>query len=102
MGFNTSSSTTYPAIQMVSKVGSDPPSGFVLVKQSPGFNADFSCQKACRWGDYSGAEPDPAADLTGNSGIVWLTNEWNVASAKNKGNDSTSIDSRTWIWAATP
>jgi len=97
MGFNTSSAQEFPAIQMVSKIGAGPQSGFVLVKQSPGNNVDFTCQDACRWGDYSGAVPDPVADLTGATGKVWLTNEWNVASVNNK-----NIDWRTWIWGATP
>jgi hypothetical protein len=35
VGFTTSSSTSSPAIQMVSKIGANPQSAFVLVKQSP-------------------------------------------------------------------
>ena len=34
LGFTTSSTNAFPAIQMVSKVGSGAVSGFVLVKQS--------------------------------------------------------------------
>jgi hypothetical protein len=39
---------------------------------------DFSCPSSgetCRWGDYSGASPDPNATLPG-SGVVWGTNQW--------------------------
>ncbi len=97
MGFNTSSPTTFPAIQMVSKIGAGPQSAFVLVKQSPGVNEDFSCGPTCRWGDYSGASPDPGASLAGASGLVWLSGEWNVASTGPIGTDW-----RTWNWAATP
>jgi hypothetical protein len=101
MGFNTSSTTAYPAIQMVSKVGSDPQSGFVLVQQSPGKNDDFTCYSPygppCRWGDYSGASADPAADPAGTTGAVWLSDEWNVASA-----DSSGMDWRTFNWKAVP
>src|SRR5207244_2610472 len=38
LGVNTSSATNCTAIQMVSKVGNNPQSGMVLVKQSPGKN----------------------------------------------------------------
>ena len=27
----------------------------------------------CRWGDYAGASPDPAAPTTGTTGQVWGT-----------------------------
>ena len=79
MGFNTSSSQEFSAIQMVSKIAANPQSPFVLVTQSSGNNVDFSCRGTsdpCRWGDYSGAVPDPAASLTGTTGQVWLSNEW--------------------------
>jgi hypothetical protein len=69
----------------------------VLVKQSPGPDIDFTCLQTCRWGDYSGATSDPAASLSGTRGRVWLTNEWNVASATDK-----DVDARTWIWSAVP
>jgi hypothetical protein len=102
MGFDTSSSRQFSAIQMVSKIGTGPQSPFVLVQQSPGKNLDFSCSgsysnSGCRWGDYSGASPDPAAVLTGDTGRVWLSNEWNVADV-----NGDAIDWRTWNWAATP
>jgi hypothetical protein len=96
LGVNTSNATNCPAIQMVSKVGNNPQSGMVLVKQSPGKNQDFSCG-ICRWGDYSGAKPDPAAPLTDPTGKVWLSNEWNVAST-----DPSGTDWRTEVWEATP
>jgi hypothetical protein len=102
MGFNTSSSSDFPAIQMVSKLGANPQSPFVLVQQSPGKKVDFARKGVgdptfCRWGDYSGAAPDPAAPVTGTTGRVWLSNEWNVASLTDD-----DIDWRTWNWAATP
>jgi hypothetical protein len=95
MGFSTSSPSAFPAAQMVSKIGAGAQSPFVVVKQSPGFNRDFSCSP-CRWGDYSGASPDPTPP-PGTTGAVWLTNQWNVASLNN-----TDVDWRTWNWAATP
>jgi len=101
MGFNTSSPSDDPAIQMVSKLGGGAQSGFVLVQASPGPNVDFSCfapyGPPCRWGDYSGASPDPGASLGGSTGAVWLSGEWNVASS----NDD-DVDWRTWNWRATP
>jgi hypothetical protein len=95
MGFSTSAPSAFPAAQMVSKIGAGAQSAFVMVKQSPGFNRDFSCSP-CRWGDYSGATPDPTPP-PGPTGAVWLTNQWNVASINN-----TDVDWRTWNWAATP
>ncbi len=97
LGFDTSSLTTDVAIQMVSKVGANPQSSFVLIQQSPGPNIDFSCSSLCRWGDYSGATPDPASATTNSTGQVWLTNMWNVRSAT-----SSDVDWRTWNWAVTP
>ena len=94
MGFSTSSSSAYPAIQMVTKVGSSPLSSFLMIKQASGPNVDSSCSP-CRWGDYSGASPDP--DPPGTTGQVWLSGEWNVANANGGG-----VDWRTWNWSATP
>ena len=64
MGFNSSSVQDFPAIEVVSKVGGNGQSRFVLVKQSPGTYLDFTCKgeggasgQVCRWGDYSGPAP---------------------------------------------
>jgi hypothetical protein len=104
LGFSTSGTDAYPAIQMVSKRGGNPQSSFVLIKQSPGPNAGFSCSEnplfpgRCRWGDYSGAVPDPSSPKSGNVGRVWLANQWVT------GEDGTlgEAEWRTWIWRATP
>jgi len=100
LGFDQSSTTIDVQIAMVSKIGAKPQSAPVVVKTSPGPNVDAICfssgRGACRWGDYSGASPDPTPGTT-KSGRVWLTNEWNVASA-----DDNDFDWRTWNWAATP
>ncbi len=96
VGFNTSSASDFVRIQMVSQWRDYAPSGFVEVKASPGFNEDFSCN-ICRWGDYSGAVPDPASNLWSNHGRIWLTNQWNVAS-----NDADDIDWRTYNWGTNP
>jgi hypothetical protein len=84
LGFTTSSSTTFPSAQMVSKIGSAPQSAFVLVHASTTFTS------SSRWGDYGGATPDPGASLTAAHGEVWLSNE--IAS---------SVD-LTWNWEARP
>jgi hypothetical protein len=63
------------------------------VKQSLGPNVDFSCSP-CRWGDYSGATPDP---LVGSGGQVWLSGEWN-----NPATDGSATVWQTWNWGATP
>ena len=99
VNFSTSAPTAFPAIQMLSKVGTNPQSGFVLVKQSPGPEEGFDCWELqkCRWGDYSGALPDPAAPLTGTVGKVWMDNMWADGDI-----DPLAATWRTWIWAATP
>jgi hypothetical protein len=98
MGFNTSSASTYAAIQMVSKRGAGAQSGSVLVKQSVGPNVDFSCGSSvpnvCRWGDYGGAAPDP---LKSAGGQVWLSAEWN-----NPATDGSLPVWQTWNWSARP
>ena len=84
MGFSVSDSNTYPTVAMVSKIGTGPQSAFVLVHASPTFTS------SSRWGDYSGATPDPGASLTATHGEVWLTDEF------------TSPANTTWNWEARP
>jgi hypothetical protein len=102
LGYTTSSPTTYPAIRMVSKRGGDGVSSPVLVRRSPGHDEDFGCPQIghCRWGDYSGATPDPKAPVDRSAGVVWLTNMW-TADADTTGGD-TGVSWRTWNWSATP
>jgi len=94
LGFDTSSTNAYLAVQMVSKHGGGAQSAFVLVYQSTGpFDPPGTCGDfGCRWGDYSGATPDPAAPLSAKRGVVWLTSE------------ITDGDSNrpTWNWEAMP
>ena len=96
---NTSSSTTYPAIEMTSTIAGQPTTPLVMVKQSTGSNIDYTCFEpsslSCRWGDYSGATTDPASPLTGSHGLVWLTNQWNLPDL----NDNTPTW-QTLIWKA--
>ena len=99
---NTSSASAYPAIQMSATVNGQPESPLTLVQQSIGPNIDFSCfepaTSTCRWGDYSGATPDPGAVIKGAThGNVWLSNQWNVPNI----DDSTPVW-RTTIWRAQP
>jgi hypothetical protein len=91
IGFTTSSSTTLPADQMVSKIGNGAQSPFVLVHQSTTADGDFTCTPKCRWGDYAGATSDPAQSLTAPHGEVWFTNE-----AVTQGNNT------TWNWEGKP
>jgi hypothetical protein len=90
--FNASSTTTYPSIWALAKPAFDDGS-FFLVRQSSGFNQDFSCEGTetiCRWGGAS-ASADPASELAGAYGNVWFTNQWNVASSS-----TSDVDWRTW------
>jgi hypothetical protein len=91
LAFNTSSSSTLPAAAMVSKIGANPQSGFVQVAISSAPDSDFTCSPVCRWGDYSGASPDPSS-TTGN---VW-------ASVMLSGNGPGNPNWITWNWAAKP
>ena len=52
----------------------------------------------CRWGDCSGATPDPAADQAGSTGRVWLTQMY----ATGGGPTYSTGEWGTWNWAATP
>jgi len=78
IGFNTSSSSTFVTDDVITQVASAPPSPSSQFKQvassSAAFHQAFACNTNspddCRWGDYSGASPDPS----GNRGAVWFTN----------------------------
>jgi len=96
LAFNTSSGTTHPAIQMLSKIGSASQTGFVLVKQSPASDIGPDCAFLgyCRWGDYAGATPDPSAPAGASAGRVWLTSMWNTAA------DPSNFTWGSWNWAA--
>jgi hypothetical protein len=74
---------------MVSKRGGDGVSSPVLVRRSPGHDEDVGCPQIghCRWGDYSGATPDPKAPVDRSAGVVWLTNMW-TADADTTGGDT--------------
>jgi Ca2+-binding RTX toxin-like protein len=92
IGFTTTSARTDSTIWVASKVGSHALSPWRLVRQSPGPEIDDSCTRAlggppCRWGDFMGASPDPAADPTRAHGAVWMTSMWNAKSTNIHNND---------------
>jgi hypothetical protein len=97
LNFDSSSSTTFPQIRMVSKVGAGAQSGPVVVKTSPGPLSGFDCSSAtrvCRWGDYAAATPDPA---TANQ--IWQVSQFAVGSGSGTTGPATS---RTQNFVATP
>jgi hypothetical protein len=97
--FNTSSPTSHPAIWVVSKRASEPQSRPALVKQSRVPYLPLSCpEDTCRWGDYSGAAPDPTASPSAHHGIVWGAGEWNGTNP----NPSGGPGWRTWVFTASP
>jgi hypothetical protein len=100
LGFDTSGTTTFPAVRMLSKVGAAAQSGHVLVRQSPGNYSGFDCPGAdndCRWGDYAGASPDPLPPTGSTVGRIWSVSQYA------SGVDSTTAANwRTWNWVATP
>jgi hypothetical protein len=97
--FNTSSSTSHPAIWVVSKRERERQSRPALVKQSDAPYLSVSCtNNVCRWGDYSGAAPDPTASPSARHGTVWGAAEWNVPNL----DLSLGPAWRTWIFTASP
>jgi hypothetical protein len=97
LNFDSSSSTTFPAIKMVSKIGAGTQSGAVVVKNSPGPLSGFDCSSAtqfCRWGDYAAATPDPS---TANQ--IWQVSQFAVGSGSGTTGPATS---RTQNFVATP
>jgi len=100
LNFNTSSATSYPAIKMVSKQGTDSVSAVKTVKSSPGPDIDFACPELgfCRWGDYAAATPDPNAPTGATSGIVWGSSMW----TKDGRINPEDVSWRTWNWKSQP
>jgi hypothetical protein len=95
LGVAASSPSVFPLAGMVSKVGAGAQSGGVVVKISNTFDRNFSCSP-CRWGDYGGATPDPAASLVAGTGKVWLSGQWTTGGSLFASGDA------TWNWEATP
>ena len=95
MNFNSSSTTAYPAILMVSKSSSGDQSSPVTVKQSPGPLGGFDCEQApCRWGDYAAATPDPTPP-SGTS-LIWQTSQFASGVA------TTNSTWEAWNFVASP
>jgi hypothetical protein len=97
LGYDTSSSATFPAIAMVSKPAGAEQSAPVTVKASTSPDNGFDCQglfTVCRWGDYAGASPDPVPPV--GTSRVWLVSQWT------SGTDPSAATWRTWNWAASP
>ncbi|MDX6288056.1 MAG: hypothetical protein QOG53_3541 [Frankiales bacterium] len=88
-----------PAVVMVSSLHGGALSSGVVVKSSTGPYVDFACTSptaTCRWGDYSGATPDPKPG-TPTAGAVWLTAQYG------DGGSSTAVAHwLTQIWSAAP
>lgn len=75
---NQSSASALAAIKVASKIGANPISALTLVAASTAADTGFDCKTTsrpnlCRWGDYAGASPDPAAPTTATTGQVWGT-----------------------------
>jgi hypothetical protein len=94
MNFNTSSTTAFPSIKMLSKVGAGAQSGQVSVFNGTKPLGGFDCSvNPCRWGDYAAATPDPS---TANR--IWNVSQYGIGSASTAG----PATSRTWNFIATP
>jgi hypothetical protein len=69
-----SSASTLPAVEVASKIGSGAISSLTTIATSAAADTGFDCIQGnglCRWGDYAGASPDPAAPTTAAVGQVW-------------------------------
>lgn len=78
----TRSGASLPTIAAQIRIASTPAGqmepGELVLATSTQFDHDFSCNfmgsgAPCRWGDYSGATPDPV-----HTNVVWGTNEFNA------------------------
>jgi len=100
IGFNTSSSTDYVAVQEES-VGPFGTAGPQLIAQNSDAEEDDFCgldvPNVCRWGDYSGATPDPASPANAAHGVVYLSNMLVGPTA-----GANNVQWTTENWAATP
>jgi hypothetical protein len=81
---NTSSSTIYVTVSAASA------GGMTDIFSSTAPDTDFTCNPVCRWGDYSGASPDPAATSVGQ---VWGTAMFSMSGSPGWG---------TWNFGAQP
>jgi hypothetical protein len=75
---NQSSASALASVKVASKIGTAAISGLKLVATSTAADTGFDCMTTanpnlCRWGDYAGASPDPAAPTTATTGQVWGT-----------------------------
>ncbi|HKW69158.1 MAG TPA: hypothetical protein VJP81_01115, partial [Candidatus Dormibacteraeota bacterium] len=78
--YNRGSATNLVVAAALSRTSGTPLStlnaGELVLAHSNSVDTDFSCSSPygppCRWGDYSGASPDPV-----NAGVVWGTNQVN-------------------------
>jgi hypothetical protein len=86
--YNRSGPNDPPEVRATSSVNGAPPSGFRGIVQ---LNSNSCSEKilptgerGCRWGDYSGASPDPVPKLLGvtDSGVVWGTNQFSFGIPK--------------------
>jgi hypothetical protein len=76
LNFDTSSTMLFPAVRMLSKVGTAAQSAPVLLRASVGNYGGFDCagtDNRCRWGDYAAASPDPVTTTGATTGQVWGT-----------------------------
>jgi hypothetical protein len=81
--YNRGGSTQLPLVAAQSRLSATPlgtmAGGEIVLATSTEADVDFSCTSPygppCRWGDYSGASPDPL-----NAGVVWGTNQVNGTS----------------------
>ena len=106
VGYSASSAVNGidPRIVMSSSVDGGALSA-VLVRDAVGPYRDFSCAVSgdiCRWGDYSGASPDPRPGTT-NHGVVWLTDQFagsaSISTASPTGAPGSGPPSRERRWA---
>jgi len=73
IGYNVSSSSTFPSLRYTGRLASDPPA--VMTQGETSIVAGVASNSSNRYGDYSGMNLDPEDDCT-----FWFTGEYNPAS----------------------
>jgi hypothetical protein len=111
--YNTGSASTFVDVRAQSHDAAAPlnsMSGPIVVRASTVPETDFSCFNAnggppCRWGDYSGASPDPtdcslvwgttmlSGDVNANGGLAWTTQNFAVG----EGSVHTAVSTQQYL-----
>jgi hypothetical protein len=105
--YNASGPTVFPEIWAASSLTTGPVQFTNLMKSGGPYIDTLSCPNSgdkCRWGDYSGASPDPNPARLGvsGSGVVWGTNQFSSGATPPPPGTSPFVNWVTQIFALQP